>query len=184
MRARYSHKSDKPTNYPKNYNILMSALTRSPVTVRVCVCFRECERERERTHRLEYFVVLRVCVPAVCVWSVYYAGSWRCAASCMQSSEDRCVSCFFVLLRHSPPLAQLWRNHKAKESTQVHWPRNKRKHSCILFFFFSLSCSLNVTFLLLFFVLTASFLLLSALCLGLCCVSSKPRVIPAARLPV
>lgn len=56
--ARYSHKTDRPTNYPKNYNILMFALTAMFTrTVWVCECVFVCAC-------LTIFLFFGVCVCA------------------------------------------------------------------------------------------------------------------------
>lgn len=80
--ARYSHKSDRPTNYPQNYSILMFELT-------VCVCVCLC-----RNAGLNIFLFL------VCM-HVWMRDCLLCrqleVVSCMLSRWDRCVFQLFVL---------------------------------------------------------------------------------------
>lgn len=86
--ARYSHKTDRPTNYPKNYNILMFALTAMFTrTVWVCECVFVCAC-------LTIFLFFGVCVRVL--ESVYYADSWRWSPACRIERTDVWCSSLFL----------------------------------------------------------------------------------------
>lgn len=88
--ARYSHKTDRPTNYPKNYNILMFALTAMFTrTVWVCECVFVCAC-------LTIFLFFGVCVCARVLESVYYADSWRWSPACRIERTDVWCSSLFL----------------------------------------------------------------------------------------
>lgn len=85
--ARNSHKTDRPTNYPKNYNILMFELT-------MCVhlCVQKC--------------CWNIFLFSVCV-HVWMRECLLCrqleVVSCMQSRGDRCTFQLFVLVLQCSP---------------------------------------------------------------------------------
>lgn len=90
--ARYSHKTDRPTNYPKNYNILMFALT---------AMFSRAEARSLNTQAL-HICLFSVCVQyvyeCVCVRGrgrVYYADSWRWPPACRAERTDVCCGSLF-----------------------------------------------------------------------------------------